>query len=257
MILPLAEGVLVNETDTDDLWYHVDTDGDGVADKKELWYAGGKRGGNLEHQASGLIWSQDNWIYASYNSYRLRFTGLGRAPLKEPTPGNGGQWGLTQDDYGKPWFVNAGGEIGPLNFQVPIVYGGFGVKHQVAPGYAEVWPAIGLADVQGGPPRFRPGDKTLNHFTATCGPDLYRGDRLPPDLRGDLLFGEPVGRLIRRTKVEVKDGLTYLRNAYEKTEFIRSTDPNFRPINIVTGPDGTLSIVDMYRGIIQGWCCRC
>ena len=34
-------------------------------------------------------------------------------------------------------------------------------------------------------------------------------------------------------------------------EFIRSTDPNFRPVNVSTAPDGTLYIVDMYRGIIQ------
>ena len=34
-------------------------------------------------------------------------------------------------------------------------------------------------------------------------------------------------------------------------EFIRSTDANFRPVNLATGPDGLLYIVDMYRGIIQ------
>jgi mono/diheme cytochrome c family protein len=96
-------------------------------------------------------------------------------------------------------------------------------------------------------------DKSLNHFTGTCGPDIYRGDHLPADLRGDLLFCEPVGRLIRRAKVEVKEAFTSLSNAYdkEKSEFIRSTDPNFRPVNIVTAPDGTIYIVDMYRGIIQ------
>jgi mono/diheme cytochrome c family protein/glucose/arabinose dehydrogenase len=251
MVLPLADGVLVNETDTSDIWYYRDTDGDGVADKKDLWFQGGPRGGNLEHQASGLIWAQDNWIYTTYNAYRLRFRGLGVEPLKEPTAPNGGQWGLAQDDYGKEWYVNAGGEVGPLNFQVPIVYGAFNVPDQFAPGFAEVWPAIGLADVQGGPPRFRPSDKTLNHFTATCGEEVYRGDRLPEDLRGNLLFGEPVGRLIRRSKVEVRNGLTFLSNPYEKSEFIRSTDPSFRPINMVNGPDGCLYIVDMYRGIIQ------
>ena len=49
----------------------------------------------------------------------------------------------------------------------------------------------------------------------------------------------------------MKDGLTQLRNAYPKSEFIRSTDPLFRPVNMATAPDGTLYIVDMYRGIIQ------
>jgi mono/diheme cytochrome c family protein/glucose/arabinose dehydrogenase len=249
MILPLADGLLVNETDSEDLWLYRDTDDDGVADKKQLLYAGGARGGNLEHQQSGLIWDRDNWLYEAMNSYRLRLQGTN--VIKEPTPPNNGQWGLAQDDYGKPWFVNAGGELGPVNFQQPIVYGAFNAQGQFSSDFAEVWPLVGLADVQGGIPRFRPQNKTLNHLTACCGPDIFRGDRLPADLRGDLLFGEPVGRLVRRAKIEVKEGVTSLRNAYDKSEFILSTDPNFRPINMVTAPDGTLYIVDMYRGIIQ------
>jgi mono/diheme cytochrome c family protein/glucose/arabinose dehydrogenase len=249
MILPLADGLLINETDTEDLYLYRDTDGDGVADTKEIFYKGGRRGGNLEHQQSGLIWSQDNWIYQAVNAYRLRLVGTN--VVREDTHPNGGQWGLTQDNYGKPWFINAGGEVGPLNFQVPIAYLDFRLPSEVDPGFREVWPIVGLADVQGGEVRFRPDDKTLNHFTATCGDDIFRGDRLPADLRGDLLFGEPVGRLIRRAKVEVREGLTYLSNPYEKSEFIRSSDPNFRPVNMVTAPDGTLYIVDMYRGIIQ------
>jgi len=252
MILPLGRGeLLVNETHTQDIYLYRDTNGDGVADEKKLWYEGGKRGGNMEHQQSGLIWGVDNWMYMAVNNWRLRWQGYDKPPLKESTPGNGGQWGMTQDDYGKAWIVNAGGERGPLNFQTHFVYGGFNLKDQFEPGFAEVWPLVGLADVQGGTHRFRPEDKTLNHFTATCGQVIFRGDRLPADMRGDLLFSEPVGRLIRRTKIEVKEGLTYLSNPYPKSEFIRSKDPNFRVVNANTAPDGTLYLVDMYRGIIQ------
>ena len=249
MMLPLGDGLLVTETDSDDIWLYHDKDGDGEADTKVLFYAGGKRGGNLEHQSSGLIWDRDNWLYEAGSSYRMRLHGT--HINIETTPANSGQWGLSQDDYGKLWFVNAGGELGPVNFQEPIVYGAFSARGEPSPSFMEVWPLVGLADVEGGPHRFRPEDKTLNHFTACCGPDIFRGDRLPADLRGDLLFAEPVGRLIRRAKVEEWDGITHLRNAYVKSEFIRSTDPNFRPVNMVTAPDGTLYIVDMYRGIIQ------
>src|SRR5258706_8724217 len=49
-------------------------------------------------------------------------------PLKENTAPNGGQWGVGQDDWGRTWFVNAGGEKGPVNFQTGIVYGAFNVK---------------------------------------------------------------------------------------------------------------------------------
>jgi len=249
MILPVADGLLINETDSNDIWLYRDTNGDGKADEKTLLYKGGKRGGNLEHQQSGLIWNLDNWLYMTVNDSRLRIKGTN--VISEPIPASGGQWGLAHDDYGKPWFVNAGGEIGPLHFQQPIIYGRFTFADELAQNYREVWPLIGLADVQGGDIRFRPADKTLNHLTAACGDDIFRGDRLPKDLRGDLLFAEPVGRMIRRTKIDVKDGVTYLRNAYDNSEFIRSTDPNFRPVNLVTAPDGTLYIVDMYRGIIQ------
>lgn len=188
-----------------------------MADSKEPFSIAGRHGGNLEHQPSGLIWSIDNWLYTTYNSYRLRYTPAGM--LKEPTGPNGGQWGLTQDNYGKPWFVNAGGERGPLNFQVPIAYGAFSVKGELAPGYAEVWPLVPVSDVQGGTGRSRWPERTLNHFTATCGGEIFRGDRLPEDIRGDLLFAEPVGRLIRRTKIDVREGLTYLSNASPRRIF--------------------------------------
>lgn len=250
MVLPLDDRVLIGETNTLDIYSYRDTDGDGVADEKKLWYEGGERGGNMEHQPSGLIWSMDNWIYTTYNAYRLRHNPNGLA-LRESTAPNGGQWGLCQDDEGKPWYVNAGGERGPLNFQQPIVYGAFNVADQFPVSYREVFPLVGLPDMQGGERRMRPEDNTLNHFTATCGAEIFRGDRLPEDIRGDLLFSEPVGRLIRRSNIEVRDGVTYLKNADPGTEFIRSTDPNFRAVNTATGPDGCLYIVDMYRGIIQ------
>ena len=251
MILPLGESQLViNETNTLDLYLHTDMNGDGVADKKELWWKGGPRGGNLEHQPNGLIWAIDNWLYTTYNTFRLRWTPGG--VIKDPSAPNNGQWGVGQDNHGRIFFMNAGGEQGPQSFQAPIVYGGFNPRGQFAPGFSEVFPAAGKADVQGGAGRFRP-DGTLNHFTATSGAEIYRGDRLPAELHGDLFFGEPVGRLVRRAKVEVKDGLTVLSNPHqaEKSEFIRSTDLCFRPLNMITAPDGTLYIVDMYRGIIQ------
>ena len=45
-----------------------------------------------------------------------------------------------------------------------------------------------------------------------------------------------------------------LRNAtpvYKKSEFLASTDERFRPVNLLTGPDGGLYIVDFARGIVQ------
>jgi mono/diheme cytochrome c family protein len=249
-ILPLDKGsILSMETNTDDIFTYTDANGDGVAEKKALFFSGAGRQGNLEHQQSGFIWALDNWIYSTYNAFRIRWTPNGI--LKEPTAPNSGQWGLTQDDNGKVWFVDAGGERGPMNFQAPIVYGAFNVSDQFEPGFEVTWPAPGISDMQGGMSRVRMPIGALNHLTAACGQDVFRGDRLPADLRGDLLFAEPVGRLVRRSKVVVTEGLTQLRNAYPNSEFILSLDPLFRPVNMATAPDGTLYIVDMYHGIIQ------
>lgn len=248
MLLPLDDGILIGETDTNDLFLYRDTNNDGVSDEKRRVYEGGPRGGNMEHQPSGLTWTLDNWLYSAVNNYRLRWKdGM---LVKQDIPGNGGQWGGTQDDQGKFWVVNAGGEKGPLNFQHHILYGQSLNRNQFEPGFEVVWPAVGLRDYQGGPGKSRE-DNTLNHFTATCGGEIYRGDKLPVELRGNLFFAEPVGRLIRRTSIEVKDGITILHNPYPQSEFLSSTDVCFRPVDMKTAPDGTLFICDMYRGIIQ------
>jgi mono/diheme cytochrome c family protein len=250
MVLPFgADSILTNETNSNDILKLTDTDGDGRADRREVFYTGVGHAGNLEHQQSGFLWGLDNWIYSTYNAFRFRWTPSGIR--REPTGVNFGQWGLAQDDDGKMWFVEAGGENGPMNFQVPIHYGGLSVGGALEPDFRVVWPAPGIGDTQGGMARVRMPAGSLNHFTATAGPQIVRGDRLPADLLGDLLFAEPVGRLIRRAKIVKNDGMTVLRNAHPGSEFLMSTDMLFRPVNLKTAPDGTLFIVDMYRGIIQ------
>ena len=246
-----GNSILTNETASDDIFKYTDTDNDGVADKREHFYAGIGLGrdGNLEHEQAGFVWGLDNWIYTTYNAFRFRWTPAGI--LKEPTGPNAGSWGLSMDDDGKMWFIDAGGERGPMNFQVPIHYGAFTVPEQYEPGFHTVWPEIGLSDTQGGMIRVRMPVGRLNHLTAASGSDIVRAHRVPEDLVGDLLISEPVGRLIRRAKVVKNEGLTQLRNAYPGSEFILSTDPLFRPINITTAPDGSVYIADMYHGIIQ------
>jgi mono/diheme cytochrome c family protein len=251
MILPLDKGLLINETRSDDVVLFTDTNGDGVADTRKLFYSGvgSNRSGNVQHEQSGLVWGLDNWIYTTYNTFRFRWSPEGI--LREPTPSAGAEWGLSMDDDGKMWWVNAGGERGPVNFQFPIQYGAFNPADQFEPGFNIVHPAPGVGDMQGGTPRVRMPFNNLNHFTSTNGQEIVRTDRYPEDLRGDLLFGDPVGRLIRRADVVKTEGLTQLRNVYPGAEFITSTDPLFRPLNIKEGPDGALYIVDMYNGIIQ------
>ena len=249
---PLQDGVILAlETDNRDLVKYTDTNGDGVADKKELVYTPFGRVTNMEWQPGGMTWALDNWLYTTYNPFRLRLTPKGDV-IREEMDVPGGQWWSAQDDYGKMWYVDGGAEIGPVNFQVPIAYGAINVADNFEPDFQVPWPAPGgIADMQGGMMRVRMPEGTLNHFTAASGVEIYRARHLPEDTIGDLFFTEPVGRIVRRAKVVVSQGLTQLRNAYPKSEFIRSTDPLFRPVNVTTAPDGSLLVIDMYTGIIQ------
>ena len=251
MILPLDDRLIVNETYSYDLWSYRDTDNDGVADEKIRVYENPKRrGGNLEHQQSGLVWNLDNWVYTTYNPLRFRFNKDG-VQVDSLVGGSSGQWGLTQDDLGNMYYSSAGSEIAAYNFQIPPIYGDLNPEGQISEGFMEPWPVVGTPDVQGGAElRLKP-DGTLNKFTGVAGQEIFRGDKLPPSTYGDLFIPEPVGRLVRRAKIKNENGKKVLYNAYDEAEFLASTDLNFRPVQAQTGPDGSLYIVDMYRGIIQ------
>ncbi|TBH76274.1 c-type cytochrome [Aquirufa nivalisilvae] len=251
-VLPYGKNaVLTMESDADNVYKYTDTNGDGKADKKELFTTKFGRSGNVEHQQAFLFYGMDNWLYSTVNAFRIRETPNGI--IREKTGANRAQWGITQDDNGKLWFQ--GGASGlPSYFQFPIHYGNFDVPNEIAKGFDVPWgAAIKIADMQGGMDEIRQPDGSLNHVTGSAGNDIYRGDRLPSNLQGQLFYGEPVARIVRQVNPMVKDGLTTLHNVYQdqKSEFLRSTDPLFRPVDMTTAPDGTLYITDMYHGIIQ------
>ncbi len=249
---PLDHGrLLISQTWSNSVYCYQDTNGDGVADKHWLAYENnGVNTNNLEHQKSGLIWNLDNRLYLTYDPVRYAVKGDKVIPdtLVEGAPP---QWGLANDDYGRTIYSSAGSEVPALDFQQNLHYGALDFRDQYDDEFNAVWPIVTTPDVQGGLHRLRFPDSTLNHFTASCGQSVFRGDKLPTELRGDLFICEPVGRLIRRAKVTNTNGKITLRNAYDKSEFIASTDLNFRPVNTITGPDGCMYIVDMYHGIIQ------
>ena len=180
---------------------------------------------------------------------RIRWTPNG--VLREPTGSNGGQWGVTQDNYGRMMF-QAGASGMPGYFQFPIHYGNYAYADQFEPDLTITWGApVLIADMQGGMNSVRMPDGSLARATGSAGNAVFRGDRLPKDLIGDYFYGEVVARIIRRFRPVKTEGLTQMQNAYPLSEFIRSTDPLFRPVDIKTAPDGTMYITDMYRGIVQ------
>ena len=245
-----ANAILTMETNADEVWKYTDTNDDGQADKRELFATNFGRAGNMESQQSSLFWAMDNWLYSTVNAFRLRWTPAGL--LREPTGPNSAQWGVTQDNEGKVWFQSGASGV-PGYFQFPIHYGNFATPDQLEPDLNIVWGApILIGDIQAGIPGTRLPDGSLIYATAAAGNEVYRGDRLPKDLIGDYLHGEVVSRIVRRLRPVKTDGLTQLQNVYPRSEFIRSLDPLFRPADVTTGPDGTIYIADMYRGMIEG-----
>ena len=243
--------ILSMESNSNDVFKYTDTNGDGRADRKELFTNNYGRLANVEHLQSSMFWAMDNWLYSTVNAFRVRETPAG--VVREPTGFNDAAWGASQDDDGTQWFQN--GWLGvPGYFQFPIVYGTFVDSSRWDPDFDVIWGApIGLADMQGGMPVVRKPDGSLMRGTAGSGSNVYRGGRLPADLVGDYFHGEVVGRVVRRIRPTKVEGLTKLHSVYaaEKSEFIRSTDPLFRPVEVKSAPDGSMYVVDMYHGIIQ------
>ncbi len=251
-VLPYGKDcILTMESDADNVYKYTDTNGDGKADKKELFTTKYGRSGNVEHQQAFMYYGMDNWLYSTVNAFRVRETPNG--VIREKTGFNRAQWGVTHDDDGKLWFQ--GGASGlPSYFQFPIHYGNFEVPNEFAKGFDVPWGApVKIADMQGGMDEVRQPDGSLNRVTGAAGNDVYRGDRLPENIKGQYFYGEPVARIVRRINPVVTEGLTTLHNVFQdqKSEFLRSTDPLFRPVDMATAPDGTMYIVDMYHGIIQ------
>ena len=91
----------------------------------------------------------------------------------------------------------------------------------------------------------------LINFTAACGPVIYSGNLFDKEYYGNAFVAEPAANLIKRDILQNNGYQTEGKAAYVKKEFIASEDERFRPVNIYNGPDGTLYIMDMYRGIIQ------
>ncbi|MBT8185712.1 MAG: c-type cytochrome [Eudoraea sp.] len=251
-VLPYGKDcVLAMESDADNVYKYTDTDGDGKADKKELFTTNYGRSGNVEHQQAFMYYGMDNWLYSTVNAFRVKETAGG--VIREETGYNRAQWGISHDDDGKLWFL--GGASGlPSQFQFPVHYGNFNFENEFAEGFEVPWgAAVKLADLQEGMDRVRQPDGGPNRVTGAAGNDIYRGDRLPKEVYGQLFYGEPVARIVRQINPVVKEGITTLHNAYQdqKSEFLRSTDPLFRPVDMATAPDGTLYVADMYHGIIQ------
>ncbi|WP_119080434.1 DUF7133 domain-containing protein [Chitinophaga alhagiae] len=255
LVLPRAlcivgNGILVAEPPK--LWYYA-FDGDRPG-KKTLVDSLYTVGGNVEHQPNGLVRAMDNWIYNAKSDKRYRFD-RGRW-LKEDTHFRG-QWGISQDNYGRLFYNNNSENLLGDYFSAGLGAGNpnqrkvDGFDENIVPDN-KVYPLRPNTGVNRGYMKGVLDDSLrLVNFTAACGPLVYRGGLYGQGFEGNAFVAEPSANLIKRNILENQGYKVKGRQAYKGCEFLASTDERFRPVNLHLGPDGTMYVLDMYRGIIQ------
>jgi mono/diheme cytochrome c family protein/glucose/arabinose dehydrogenase len=254
----LDRGVLVGEPPN--AWLMHDNDGDLRMDTKELITSRyGQFEVNPENNANGFYWALDNTMYtAGVVDINLR---LKDGAFEVQKTLERGEWGVTQDDGGRIYRnTNESAlhvDLVPTAYfaRNPNLLRTRGSYERLATDTNElntVWP---VRPNPGTNRAYQTGidraDGTLARFTAVCAPLVYRGDRLPSDLYGNVFVAEPAANLVSRIILSDDGTSLRARKAYERGEFLASTDERFRPVDLSTGPDGALYVVDMYRGILQ------
>jgi putative membrane-bound dehydrogenase-like protein len=264
-----------------DIWYLKDTHGDHRADVRRKVYTGfGFQ--NPQGMANNLIIGLDHKIYgtASHNG------GIIRSPDDPQAPGidinhrdfrfdpvNGdfetvtgtAQFGNAFDDWGNRFLCN---ESHPLihvvlpqhylarNPYLPVpralndIAGGSVPIYRSSP--LERWREIRSSR------RIREGERPstaagASHYVVDAGAGLtiYRGGAYPPEYYGHVFTPDAQSNLIHHRAL-LPDGATFKsKRVEEKSEFVRSSDNWFRPVNALNAPDGTLYVLDMSREILE------
>ena len=260
------DGVIV--TAAPDVFYAEDTDGDGIADKREVLYHGFSEG-NQQHRVNGLRWGIDQWLYLAngHSGGEIKSLktnekiGIGGRDLRiKPDQGlietqsGATQCGRVSDDEGN-WF--GGDNSNPVwHYALDEHYLGRNPHYappsathhvSVAPGAAPIFPASRTVT------RFNDFDRA-NRFTSACSPEVFRDDYgMQKDPRRFIYVCEPVHNMVAR-EVLSDNGTTFTSQRAETEqdrEILASTDNWVRPSMARTGPDGALWIADMYRLVIE------
>src|SRR5918993_746417 len=198
----LSAGVLVAEPPN--VWLMRDTDGDRRMDTRtRVTDQFGRRDIDVENNANGFDWGLDNRIRTAGQS-RLHFQWEAGAIVAAPSPIRG-QWGTTHDDVGRT-FRNTNESA----LHVDLVAGEYFARHPQllrTRGSDErlampdndlnaVWPVRPTPGVNRGyQAGVRRGNGTLARHTSVCTPLVYRGDRLPADVQGNVFVADPAANL--------------------------------------------------------------
>lgn len=264
-VFPWREGVLISGAP--DLIYARDTNGDLKCDSTEVLYTGFEPA-NPQHRVAGFEYGLDGWLSlsAGTNNKEIRSVKTGEIVNMSGRdcriqPDSGGleavsgrsQYGRCRDDFGN-WYGNSNSQ--PL-FQFVIE------DRQLSrnPHVASPSPRHHLTEPATAPPVY-PTSRTLdrfndlhaiNRFTSACSPTVFRNQTLGADLVGSLLICEPVHNLVSRVMVDRThiEFSGHRHSSEQQSEFLSSSDNWFRPVRLMTAPDGTLWVCDMYRHVIE------
>lgn len=250
-----------------DILYVEDTNGDGKAEVVRKLFTGFYTD-NYNARVNSLTLGLDNWIHGANGllggKVRSEKTGSvtdisGRDFRFLPDTGElqrvSGvtQQGRTRDDWDN-WF-GCSNSRWIFQFPLPERYGRRN-PHVPAPA-----PSLSLTDskeegvlhpVSRALERFN-NPATQGHITSACGLGLYRDVLLGPDFTGNAFIGEAAHNLVRRYQLNPEGAAFSARRpeSEKSAEFLASADNWTRPVQIRTGPDGALYIVDMYRAVIE------
>ncbi len=259
------DGVLVCAAPS--IFYMPDRDRDDRADEQRVLYTGFGTD-NYQARVNSLEYGLDGWLYGSCGLFGGRITStitgevfkLGDRDFRiqpdtgliEPATGRT-QQGRVRDDWGN-WF---GCDNSDLGRHYPIADHYLKRNPHVAP----LVTSVHLPRHEKGQQLF-PANASAQRFklsgtpgqtTAACGIGVYRDVLLGAEYQGNLFTCEPVNLLVHRMRLESEKSSFggYRSSAEIDREFAASTDNWFRPVQMKTGPEGALWIVDMCRFIIE------
>jgi putative membrane-bound dehydrogenase-like protein len=264
-VTPWRQGALICAAPN--ILYAEDTDGDGRADVVRTNVTGFATH-NYQARVNGFTWGLDGWLHGSSGLFGGKVKSLQtgkevnlsgrdfryRPATGEIEPVSGiSQFGRVRDDFDH-WFGN---DNSTWLWHYPLP------DHYLRRNPHVTYPEPRVLVTRGGDAnRLFPISRTLERFndqqmanivTSGCGPDLYRDVLLGANYYGNAFICEPVHNVVHRLVLE-PDGVTFAGRRAEdeqRTEFLASTDNWFRPVQVRTGPDGALYVVDMYRFVIE------
>ncbi|MGF1581593.1 MAG: c-type cytochrome [Gemmataceae bacterium] len=238
--------------DSSSLWFVPEKNG--KAGKRQLIDKSFNRGGNVEHQPNALYPGFDNWYYISRSNGRKYGFENGKWVVGQAE--GRGQWGLSQDDAGRfVWNTNSNKvncDLLPQNYYTQWLLSS-GIRRSVGTSRT-VYPIRVTTGLNRGYRLLRTSkDGVYRGVTASCGPCVYRGNQFPKEYYGNYFSCAPETHTVPRCTVEDVGASVRITGAPAPAghSFLASTDERSRMVNAYSGPDGTLYLVDFYRGVIQ------